>query len=215
MSHNVTRTGQRAALLSLLFAFLLGGCAGPSTQENVLSGTPLAISGAPNTSVNAGASYSFQPTVSGASGTPTYSVQNKPTWASFNTTTGALTGAPSTADVGSTANIVISVSDGKDSASLPAFSFTVTQGATGSATVSWTPPIQNTDGSPLTTLEGYRISYGTNAGALDTTIEITNVGLTSYVIDNLSPGTYFFAVKAFTTNGLESDLSNIASKTIG
>jgi hypothetical protein len=90
----------------------------------------------------------------------------------------------------------------------------VNQLATGSATVSWMPPTQNTDGSTLATLAGYRIGYGTSASTLDRTVEITNAGLTSYVIDNLAPGTYYFAVKAFTSSGLESDYSSVASKTI-
>ena len=44
----------------------------------------------------------------------------------FNTSTGALTGTPTNADVGATAGIVISVSDGELSAALPAFTLTVT-----------------------------------------------------------------------------------------
>jgi hypothetical protein len=45
-------------------------------------------------------------------------------------------------------------------------------------------------------------------------VQITNPGLTTYVVDNLSPATWFFAVKAVNSAGAVSDLSNIASKTI-
>ena len=45
--------------------------------------------------------------------------------------------------------------------SLPAFSITVTQVGLGSMSLSWTPPTQNTDGSALTDLAGYKLYYGT------------------------------------------------------
>jgi hypothetical protein len=106
------------------------------------------------------------------------------------------------------------VSDGKAAASLPAFSIVVKQVSHGAATLSWTPPTQNTDGSALTNLAGYRIHYGTSASMLTHSIQIANPGLTSYVIENLSPGTYYFAVRAYTSSGAESDNSNIASKVV-
>lgn len=214
MKHIASSAAARAALFGVLTIFTLTGCAGPSTQEINEPAAALSISGAPVTSVKAGDTYSFRPTVTGAAGTLAYSVRNKPNWASFSADTGMLTGDPAIGDVGSTSNIVISVNDGSATASLPAFSIAVTQVALGNATLSWVPPTQNTDGSALTTLAGYRIAYGTNSGTLDQTIEIANAGLTLFVIDNLSPGTYYFAVKAFTTSGLESNFSSVASKTI-
>ncbi len=74
--------------------------------------------------------------------TLTFSIANKPSWASFNTATGALTGTPANADVGATAGIAISVSDGELSATLPAFTLTVTN-------VNDAPTIT---GSPATTV---------------------------------------------------------------
>ena len=61
----------------------------------------------------------------------------------------------------------------------------------GSATLSWTPPTQNTDGSALTNLAGYRILYGTSASALTQTIEIANPGLATYVVTGLSSGNWY------------------------
>ena len=90
----------------------------------------------------------------------------------------------------------------------------MTQVATGSATIGWTPPTQNDDGSPLTTLDGFRIYYGTSSSNLDQMIEITNQGVTSYVVENLTPATWYFVVKAYTTGGVESPASNMGSKTI-
>ncbi|MGS0691143.1 putative Ig domain-containing protein [Shewanella sp. 30m-9] len=87
------------------------------------------ISGVPATSVAEGALYSFIPTVTDADigDTKTFSIINKPTWASFNTSTGALTGTPTQSDIGTTSGIVISVKDSSDaSASLTAFTITVT-----------------------------------------------------------------------------------------
>jgi hypothetical protein len=85
------------------------------------------ISGVPVTSVKQDVAYSFTPTASDidTADTLTFSIVNKPTWATFNTATGVLSGAPSKTDVATTAGIVISVSDGTASASLPAFAIEV------------------------------------------------------------------------------------------
>jgi hypothetical protein len=85
----------------------------------------------------------------------------------------------------------------------------------GTATLSWVAPSQNTDGSALTNLAGYRIYYGTGADALTDVIDVPTVGITDYVIDNLTAGTYYFSIRAYTSAGTESDLSNIVSDTIG
>jgi hypothetical protein len=85
----------------------------------------------------------------------------------------------------------------------------------GAATLSWTAPDQNTDGSPLTNLAGYRIYYGTSANDLDQVISISNVGITAYVVDDLTAGTYYFSIRAYTSAGTESSLSNVVSDTIG
>ncbi|HHO67505.1 MAG TPA: hypothetical protein ENK12_00605, partial [Gammaproteobacteria bacterium] len=91
------------------------------------------VSGSPGTSVQEGASYSFRPTASDPDGDSlTWSITGKPAWASFSSATGALTGTPATGDAGSYTGIVISVSDGTASASLPAFGITVTSAPTGS-----------------------------------------------------------------------------------
>jgi len=93
---------------------------------------PPVISGTPATTVVAGAKYSFTPTASDADGdTLRFTITNKPSWASFNRGTGKLYGTPSSGNVGTTTGIVISVSDGLVSVSLPPFDLTVTT-ATGS-----------------------------------------------------------------------------------
>jgi hypothetical protein len=170
------------------------------------------ISGTPTTDVNAGVAYNFQPTAADADGdTLTYSIQSKPAWATFSTTTGKLSG---TTTAGTYSGIVISVTDGKDTASLQPFTITVTAPANGSATLSWTPPTQNTDGSTLSDLAGFRIAYGTSSGALTQTIDVANPGVATYVVTGLSSGSWFFAVKAYNDSGAESANSTVVSKTI-
>jgi hypothetical protein len=173
-----------------------------------------AISGAPATSISVGGAYSFTPIAIDADGnTLTFSIANKPSWATFNAANGQLAGMPTVANVGTYAGISISVSDGVASATLGSFAITVTQASLGSATLSWTPPTQNTDGTALTNLSGYRIYYGTSAGDMSHLINISNISVSTYVVENLSPATWYFAVKAV-ANTVESDLSNIASKVV-
>jgi hypothetical protein len=173
------------------------------------------ISGTPPLSINALTAYSFQPSASDPDGNAlTFSIQNRPAWATFSTSTGRLSGTPALTDVATFSNIIISVSDGTASVSLPAFSLAVLQGATGSATVNWTPPTTNTDGSALTDLAGYRVAYGRTVDALDESATVSNAGLSSYTVEGLSQGTWYFAVIAVNASGVESDLSNLASKTI-
>ena len=161
-----------------------------------------------------GSAYAFRPTVSNPNGDPlTFSIQNKPAWVTFDTASGAPTGTPGAADAGTYANIVISVSDGQMSASLPAFTLTVQQISNGTVTLDWTAPTENTDGTVLGNLGGYRVHYGTTVGNLTQSVEVANAGLTSYVVSNLSSGTWFFGVSAYSTTGVESSLSGVVSQT--
>jgi hypothetical protein len=173
------------------------------------------ISGTPSTSVNAGSAFAFRPTASDADGdTLTFAISNRPAWATFNSATGQLAGTPTAASAGSYSNIVISVSDGTASATLAAFSIAVVDVSHGAATLTWTPPTTNTDGSTLTTLAGYRIAYGASAAQLTQTIQLGNAGMSSYVVENLAPGTYYFAVRAYTSSGAESANSNVVTKNV-
>ena len=82
------------------------------------------------------------------------------------------------------------------------------------ATLFWEAPTSNTNGSPLTDLAGYRIYYGSNPRELVQTVQISSTGIQTYVIDDLAPGTWYFAIMAIARGGAESTLSNIAVKTI-
>ena len=176
---------------------------------------PPTISGTPATSVRAGTAYAFQPMASDPNGLPlTFSVANKPAWATFNSATAALTGTPASTDVGTFANVSIVVSNGTLGSSLAPFTITVQPATLGSATVSWQPPTLRADGTPLTNLAGFRIRYGTSAGSYLTVISVQNPGLTTYVIGNLPSGTYYFVATAYDSTGSESAYSAPASKTI-
>lgn len=81
-------------------------------------------------------------------------------------------------------------------------------------TLNWTPPTENTNGSPLTNLSGYNIHYGTASGAYTQTISVSNAGIATYVVDDLTPGTYYFAVGAVNSQGTESPASSEVSATV-
>jgi hypothetical protein len=173
------------------------------------------ISGVPPAAVVAGTAYAFTPTANDPDGdTLTFSIVNGPVWASFDSATGRLSGTPGAQHVGTTSGVSIRVSDGEASASLAAFNLTVQGVATGSATLTWLPPTTNTDGSPLTNLAGYRIYWGTALGDYPNSTTLSNPGLTSYVVGNLAPGTYYFVATALNTTGGESVFSGVGSKTI-
>jgi hypothetical protein len=171
-----------------------------------------AIGGTPVEAVAAGSAYAFTPKAAVEwSLKPTFSITDKPKWATFNTSTGELNGTPTASDVGSDTGIHIAVSDGTSVASLPKFSITVMPTGTKSITLSWKAPTENANGTALTNLAGYRIQYGTNPAALSKTITINTVGRTTEVVTNLASGTYYFAILAYNTSGAESSLSNVVS----
>lgn len=186
----------------------------PAFTITVTANAPT-IGGAPATTVSAGATYNFQPTASDPNGDAlTFSIQNAPSWATFSTSTGRLSGTPANANAGTYSNIIISVSDGTNRVSLPAFTITVVQAANGSATLAWTPPTRNTDGTSLSNLSGYRVVYGRSSSNLDQLVQIANAGASAYTITGLSSGTWYFAVKAYTSTGVESNVSNVGTKNI-
>jgi Putative Ig domain len=177
------------------------------------------ISGTPASSATTGGPYGFQPSAHDPYGAPlAFSVKNKPAWASFSIATGCLYGAPTSAQAGTYANIEISVSNGRSSAALPPFSITVKSGASstsaGSATLTWTAPSENADGTTLTDLAGVLIYYGNSASELSQVVQVSGTEESNYIIKNLAAGTWYFAASAYTTAGSQSALSSVVSKSI-
>ena len=78
----------------------------------------------------------------------------------------------------------------------------------------WMPPTENSDDSPLTDLAGYKIYWGKSPPNLSNSVTLNNAGLTSYVVDQLTPETWFFAATAFNADGSESKFSNIFGKAV-
>jgi len=210
------------ALLTALLA--MGGCLSDSEDGGLTqSATPPVgdtntapmISGNPQGAVIVGDAYSFTPTASDPDGDElTFSISNQPTWASFDADTGTLSGTPTLANVGSHSNIRISVSDGTDSTNLNAFTIDVTQVALGSATLSWSAPTANEDGTSLQDLAGFKIYYGRESGNYTNEIRIDNESITTYLVDNLTPDTYYFVATAFNDAGIESRYSGEAVKAV-
>ncbi len=172
------------------------------------------ISGSPATTIDSDSDYSFTPAANDADGDSlAFSVQGLPAWASFSTSSGRISGRPGTADAGTYTGIVITVRDGSTSASLPAFSITVRAPATGSASLSWTAPTQNEDGSSLTDLAGFHVYSSRDGGSLSR-LRTLAAGVTSTTVADLASGTHCFAVSAYTHSSVESARTATACKTI-
>ena len=82
----------------------------------------------------------------------------------------------------------------------------------GSATLTWDAPSTLTDGTPLTGPLVYKLYYGTAPGQYTTVVEVGSA--TSYTVQNLAAGSYYFVVTACDILGYESVYSNEVSKTI-
>jgi Putative Ig domain len=191
-------------------AVLVAGCGGGS------GGSPpptLTISGRPGTSATVGQAYTMQPVVSGGSGTVTYSATGLPGWLTISSSTGLVSGTPAASDVGTDSNIIVTASAGGQSASLPAFTITVSA-ANGSVVLSWTVPTANTDGSALTDLAGFVILYGQSAGNLNQQIPIADPTVTSYQLGNLTSGTWYFAIVSVNSSAQQSSPTNVVRTTI-
>jgi hypothetical protein len=178
------------------------------------------ISGKPLSTAVVNLPYVFRPDVRDPDGDVlVFQVARKPSWAAFDPATGELSGTPPAGTTGTYTGITIVVSDGELKSSLPSFSIKVTTstatGSTSSAALSWSAPTQNEDGSPLTDLAGYRIHYGTSASNLSKRVEVGNPATTSTVVRNLTLGTWFFSISAYTLSGAESSRSQVVSKVIG
>ena len=87
-------------------------------------------------------------------------------------------------------------------------------GGNGTATLTWTPVMQNTDGTLLLDLAGYKVFYGPSATVMNIVAELPDPSQTSFVVPNLSAGTWYFTVAAYTISGTQGAISNVGTKTI-
>lgn len=208
--------------IAIVVAITLAGCnekqaASPvQTASQAVANSAPTIAGVPAVSVVAGAAYSFLPSASDSNGDLlSFSISGKPVWATFSTSSGALTGTPSTAQVGTYSNIVITVSDGAASQSLASFSITVSatsSGANRSPTISgspaitaavasayqFTPQASDPDGNALTFTIANKPSwaaFNTQTGALTGTPTIA--GVYSGIAISVSDGALTAALSQF------------------
>jgi len=82
----------------------------------------------------------------------------------------------------------------------------------GSVTLSWTAPGTRMDGTSiaLSEIDYYEIKYGQDPEKLTETQRVDGAE-TSYRIENLSPGTWYFTIRVFDTTGLASPPSEQVS----
>ncbi len=182
------------------------------------------ISGTPLTQIQQDVRYSFTPTASDidANTQLVYRIQNKPSWATFSQSTGELAGTPTNANVGSYAGIVISVSDGVLTASLPAFSITVLN-VNDAPTISGTPATsvngrspysfvpQATDpdvGAQLLFTISNKPSWATfnpQTGALSGTPDNSQAGTYHNIIISVTDGELLVSLPAFSITVINSN----------
>jgi hypothetical protein len=86
-------------------------------------------------------------------------------------------------------------------------SLTGVSAAPGTTTLSWMPPTENDDGTPLT-LTGYKIYWGLTEGNYPHSVTLDNPGLTRHVVEQLSADTWYFVATALSADG-ESAPSNV------
>ncbi|WP_340679257.1 FG-GAP-like repeat-containing protein [Paraglaciecola sp.] len=189
---------------------------------------PPVISGSPALSVTADSVYAFTPSASDADGDGlSFSISNKPSWASFNAVTGALTGSPTSSDIGTTAGIVISVSDGEYSASLQSFNLTVspipnraplisgipTLSVTADSVYGFIPSTSDLDGDSLTFSISNKPSWASfNAvtGALTGSPTSSDIGTTAGIVISVSDGEYSASLQSFNLTVSASMLMPVA-----
>jgi hypothetical protein len=172
------------------------------------SNRPPTISGSAPDAV-ANSNYSFVPQASDPDGDRlTFTIQNKPAWASFSSSNGQISGVPSEGSIGIHGDIRIVVSDGVASATLGPFDIDVADDGTGRVTLSWSIPTENTDGTPLTDLRSFRIDWTRAESSAQGSVTVNNPSISTYVIENLQPGTYTFTIYAINANGVASEPSN-------
>lgn len=85
-----------------------------------------------------------------------------------------------------------------------------------SVTLAWDAPTTDARGQPLEDLAAYRLYVGTESPLVRGAGSFVEVGMaTTFTLEDLAPGTYFFAVSALDESGNESELSNELGAVLG
>jgi len=86
--------------------------------------------------------------------------------------------------------------------------------SSGNAVLSWTAPTTFTNGSALTGLAGYTITYGTSPSALTQSVTLNSASANTYTVSGLAAGTWYFSITANTNDGEQSAATSPVSLTI-
>lgn len=86
--------------------------------------------------------------------------------------------------------------------------------ASGTATLEWSRPASNEDGTALTDLAGYKVYYGNAAYTLDHVVDVRGANVSKAEIQDLEPGTWYFAIASYNSAGVESARSGVVSTTL-
>jgi hypothetical protein len=100
-----------------------------------------------------------------------------------------------------------------DSATGQVVAMTSVQVWSGGTEITWSPPTQNDDGTPLTDLAAYRIYVGTISRNYYQQVDVSSAAVTKYFLD-LLPGEYYISMSAIDAEGNESALSNEVRKLV-
>ncbi|TLX49745.1 hypothetical protein CWC31_14850 [Pseudoalteromonas ruthenica] len=191
------------------------------TRDNPPNDTPV-ISGTPAGTAVVDDVYLFTPTASDNDGDAlTFSVINLPAWATFNSNSGQLRGLPKEDDIGNYENIIISVSDGSATDSLPAFSISVIASnqapiisGTPATTIksgqsySFTPTASDPDDDALTfsvVNQPSWTTFDTATGQLQGTPSESDVGTVSNIQITVSDGDLSAQLPAFAIEVTEAN----------
>jgi len=222
---NNDELGVTTGIVISVFDGQLTSSLAPFDIEVLNSNDAPTLSGTPSTSVKEGESYSFTPiaTDDDVNDNLEFSIVNKPTWATFSSVDGTLSGTPTNADVGITTGIIITVSDGTVSIPMGAFNITVLN-INEAPTISGTPPTSVNEGehysfTPTAADEDIGDSLAFNIvnkptwatfSSVDGTVSGTptneDVGVTSAIVISVTDGTDVVSLAAFSiqvvnTNG--------------
>ena len=125
----------RSLVIGLALPIVLSGCLTDKTVDQAATGiapaptsgnSPPQLTGKPPRIVKVGVRYSFLPVAIDLDGDAlTFSIDNKPTWMTFDSSIGYLSGIPSIGNEGTHNDIEISAHDADISTMFPPFSITV------------------------------------------------------------------------------------------
>jgi len=84
------------------------------------------------------------------------------------------------------------------------------------ALLSWTAPLTRENGESLAMGEiaGFEVVYGTSAENLDNSLAIGDASVDELLVDELTEGTWYFAIRTLDTDGNRSRLSEVVYKQI-